>query len=92
MDVICFVTPFPLMNWSWNTTCPEPIHEYHSTLWEENAKDVFYEICHFVIIPMHNMFYGCEPPRISEAVSGNLKAIADWFIDENFSYVRVYGC
>jgi hypothetical protein len=92
MDAICFVTPFPLMNWSWNITYPEPIHEYHSALWEENAKDAFYEICHFVIIPMHNMFYGCEPPRISESVSGNLKAIADWFIDENFSYVRVYGC
>jgi hypothetical protein len=34
MDAICFVTPFSLMNWSWNITCPEPIHEYHSVLWE----------------------------------------------------------
>ena len=38
------------------------------------------------------MFYGCEPPRISESISGNLKEIADWFFYENFSYVRVYGC
>jgi hypothetical protein len=30
MDAICFMTPFPLMNWSWNPTCTEPIHEYHS--------------------------------------------------------------
>jgi hypothetical protein len=56
MDAICFMTPFPLMNWSWNITCPEPIHEYHSELWEENAKNSFYEICHFVVIPMHKMF------------------------------------
>jgi hypothetical protein len=41
---------------------------------------------------MHKMFYGCEPPRISKTVSENLKAIAKWFIDENFSYIRVYGC
>jgi hypothetical protein len=41
---------------------------------------------------MHKMFYGCEPPHISESVSGNLKAIADWFVDEKFSYIRVYGC
>jgi hypothetical protein len=34
MDAICFTTPFPLMNWSWNPTCTEPIHEYHSKLWE----------------------------------------------------------
>jgi hypothetical protein len=41
---------------------------------------------------MHKMFYGCEPPRISEAVSENLKAIVDWFVEEKFSYIRVYGC
>jgi hypothetical protein len=92
MDEICFVTPFPLMNWSWNITCPKPIHEYHSVLWEENAKNVFYEIFHFIVIPMHKMFYGYEPPLIFEPVSENLKAIVDWFIDENFSYIRVYGC
>jgi hypothetical protein len=59
--------------------------------WEENAKNSFYEICHFIIIPMHKMFYGCEPPRIYESVLGNLKAIADWFVNESFSYLRVYG-
>ena len=92
MDAICFVTPFPLMNWSWNITYPEPIHEYHSVLWEENDKNSFYEIFHFIVIPIHKKNYGCEPPRISETVSENLKEIADWFIDENFSYIRVYGC
>jgi hypothetical protein len=76
----------------WNINFPEPIHECHSVLWEENAKNALYEICHFIIIPMHKMFYGCEPPHISESVLGNLKAIADWFVDENFSYIRVYGC
>jgi hypothetical protein len=91
METICFMTPFPLMNWSWNITCLEPIHQYHSELWEQNAKKLFYEICHFVVIPMHKMFFGCDP-RISEIVSKNLKAIADWFIKESFSYIRVYGC
>jgi hypothetical protein len=92
MDAICFTTPFPLMNWSWNPTYPEPIHEYHSKLWEENAKDSFYEICHFVVIPLHQMLYGCAPPRISELVIGSLRAVADWFIEENFSYIRVFRC
>ena len=32
MDVICFMTPFPLMNWSWNPTNAKPIHVYHSKL------------------------------------------------------------
>jgi hypothetical protein len=40
MDAICFMTPFPLMNLSWNPTSVEPIHIYHSKLWEE--KDRFF--------------------------------------------------
>jgi hypothetical protein len=40
--------------------CPS-IHEYHSSLWEKNAKDAFYEICHFVIIPMHKIFFHANP-------------------------------
>jgi hypothetical protein len=62
MDTNFFMTPFPLMNWSWNITFLEPIHEYHSKLWEENAKNSFYEIFHFVVIPMHKMFFSCDPP------------------------------
>jgi hypothetical protein len=92
MDAICFSTPFPLMNWSWNPTYLEPIHEYHSKLWEENAKDTFYEIRHFMVIPLHQMLYGCTPPRISELVIGTLKAVVEWFIEDNFSYIRVFGC
>jgi hypothetical protein len=92
MDSMCFSNPFPLMNWNWNPTYPEPIHEYHSKLWEEITNDIFYEICHFVVIPLHQMLYGCAPPHISELVIRSLKAVVDWFIEENFSYIRVFGC
>jgi hypothetical protein len=80
------------MNWSWNPACTETIHVYHSKLWEENVKDLFYEICHYVVIPVHQILYGYSPPRISEQVMENLKTVVDWFIEENFSYVRVFGC
>jgi hypothetical protein len=92
MDAICYKTPFPLMNWSWTPKSSEPIHIYHSKLWEENEKDHFYEIFHNVIIPIHEVLYGNPPPRISEQIMGNLGAIADWYIEESFSYIRVYGC
>jgi hypothetical protein len=65
MDAICFMTPFPLMNWSWTPTISEPIHFYHSKLWEENAKDFFYEICHNVVVHVHIAIYGHSPPQIS---------------------------
>jgi hypothetical protein len=92
IDAICFRTPFPLMNWSWDPSCAEPVHKYHSALWEDNAKDHFYEICHYIIIPLHRIFFGCEPPRISHTVMENIKTVADLFIEEHFSYVRVFGC
>jgi hypothetical protein len=92
LDAICFKTPFPLMNWNWNPSCSEPVHIYHSTLWEDHAKDNFYEICHFVIIPLYRIFFGYEPPRISHAILENLKKVADWFFEEHFSYIRVFGC
>ena len=41
---------------------------------------------------MHKLFFACEPPRISNAVIESLKSVADWFIEEIFSYIRVYGC
>jgi hypothetical protein len=31
-------------------------------------------------------------PQISEQIIGNLGAIADWYIEESFSYIRVFGC
>jgi hypothetical protein len=92
MDAICFLTPFPLMNWSWTLTSSEPIHFYHSKLWEEKANDFFYEICHNVVVPVHITIYGHPPPRISERIMGNLGKLAYWFIEDNFSYIRVFGC
>jgi hypothetical protein len=34
IDAICFMTPFPLMNWSWTPTSVELIHLYYSKVWE----------------------------------------------------------
>jgi hypothetical protein len=92
MDVVCFMTPFPLMGWSWTPTNAEPIHLYHSKLWEDKEKDFFYEICNYVVVPMHIAIYGCPPPRISDQIVANLGKIADWYIEEHFSYIRVFGC
>jgi hypothetical protein len=92
MDAICFRNPFTLMNWSWTPTVTEPIHFYHAKLWEENSKDSFYEICHNMVIPIHENIYGHPPRKILEQIMGNLSAIVDWYIEELFSYIRVFGC
>jgi hypothetical protein len=90
MDAICFRTPSSLMNCSWTPTVTEPIHFYHSKLWEENENDSFYELCHNVVIPIHEIIYG-QPPKILEQIIGNIGAIVDWYVDKSFSYIRVFG-
>jgi hypothetical protein len=79
------------MNWNWTLASAEPIHFYHSKLWEEKAKDLFYEIFHNVVIPVHIALYGHPPPQISDNIKGNLGNLAYWFIEENFSYFRDFG-
>jgi hypothetical protein len=92
MDAVCFMTSFPLMGWSWTPTSVEPIHIYHSILWEDKVKYFFYEICNWVVVLMHTAIYGYPPPRISNKIVTNLGDIVDWYVEENFSYIRVFGC
>jgi hypothetical protein len=42
MDTIYFIMPFPLMGWRWTPDSDEPIHVYHSKLWEDKEKYFFY--------------------------------------------------
>jgi hypothetical protein len=91
MDAICFMTPFPLMSWSWTPTNAEPIHVYHSKLWEDKAKEFVYEIFNWVMVPMHVSIFGHPPPRISDKIMANLSSVEDWYIEAEFSYIRVFG-
>ena len=41
---------------------------------------------------MHTAIYGYPPPRISNKIVTNLGDIVDWYVEENFSYIRVFSC
>jgi hypothetical protein len=56
------------------------------------VKDFFYEICNRVVVSMHTTIFGHPPPRISDKIVANLGRVADWYIDEHFSYIKVFGC
>jgi hypothetical protein len=66
------MTLFPLMSWSWTPTNVEPIHFYHSKMWEDKEKYFFYEICNYVVVSMHIALYGFPPPRISDKIMTSL--------------------
>jgi hypothetical protein len=58
MDAVCFLTPFPLMSWSWTPSEVEPIYIYHSKLCEDKASDFVYEIFNWVMVPLHVTIFG----------------------------------
>jgi hypothetical protein len=79
------------MSWSWNLVEAEPIHIYHLKLWENKATDFVYEIFNWVMVPLHVTIFGHLPPRISDSIVMNLSSIADWYVEVEFSYLRVFG-
>jgi hypothetical protein len=91
MDVVCFLTPFPLMRWSWTLAEDEPIHVYHSKLWENKAAYFIYEIFNWVMVPLHVTIFSHLPPRISDSIVTNLSSIPDWYVEAEFSYLKVFG-
>jgi hypothetical protein len=42
-------------------------------------------------VPLHISIFGRSPPRISDSIAANLKGIADWYVEVEFSYFRVFG-
>ena len=43
------------------------------------------------MVPLHIAIFGLSPPRISDSIPANLSRIADWYVEEEFSYFRVFG-
>jgi hypothetical protein len=91
MDAVCSMTPFPLMNWSFAPSDVEPVHVYHSNLWEDKDLDFVYEIFNWVMVPMHVSIFGNPPPKISDSITENLSRVADWYMEKEFSYIRAFS-
>jgi hypothetical protein len=43
------------------------------------------------MVPLHITIFGLSPPRISDSIAANLSSIVDWYVEEKFSYFRVFG-
>jgi hypothetical protein len=91
MDAVCFMMPFPLMSWSWAPSNAKPIHVYHSKLWEDKAADFLYKIFNWVMVLMHVTIFGNPLPTISNNIAVNLSSVANWYVEEEFSYIKVFG-
>jgi hypothetical protein len=43
------------------------------------------------MVPLHVAIFGHPPPRISDSITTNFSSIADWYMEAEFSYFRVFG-
>ena len=43
------------------------------------------------MVPLHVTIFSHPPPRISDSVAVNLSSIADWYVEVEFSYLRVFS-
>jgi hypothetical protein len=91
MDVVYFRMPFPLMSWRWTPSNTKPIHVYHSKLYEYKAADLIYKIYNWVMVSMHVIIFDNPPPKISDSIAANLSSVADWYVEAEFSYIRVFS-
>ena len=91
MDTLCYNSEFPVLGWRWTTQDPTPIHLYHRQLWKSAYKDHLYQICNGFMVPIHYSIYDRPIPRISYEASFDLPAVASWFGEEHFTYIKVFG-
>jgi hypothetical protein len=76
IDVVCVVTPFPLLSWNWSPS-QDPIHMHCSKLWEVNCKDHFYEVCNHFMIPLYMDLKNQPTPRFTQEAMNTIKEIGD---------------
>ena len=40
---------------------------------------------------MHVIIFSNPPPKISDSIAANLSSVADWYVEVEFSYIRVFS-
>lgn len=91
METICFNSDFPILGWKWTPQDPNPIHIYHKYLWKAHYKDNIYRICQGFVLPVHQAIFNKPAPRLFDEASIVLTSIGNWFGEEKFTYVRLFG-
>lgn len=91
MDTICFNSDYPILCWKWAPQDPTPIHIYHNYLQKAHYKDHIYRICHGFILHVQQAIFNKPAPQLSDEISIDLTSIGNWFVEEIFTYVKLFG-
>lgn len=91
LNIICFNSEYPILEWKWNPQDPNPIHIYHKELWKAHYRNHLYIIFNGFVLPVYYSIFNKPSPRISEEAGIDLTTVGSWFGEEKFTYVRLFG-
>ena len=91
METIYFCMTFPTMGWKWTLQDPYPIHLSHKQIFELHYIPHLYKIFHVILLPLHQIIFNKKAPRISQEATADLHTVSKYFIEEWFTYIRVFG-
>ena len=72
-------------------TGPLPIHLNHKQIWESHYIPHFYKIFHVVVLPLRQIIFNKKSLRFSQEAATDLLVVSKYFIEEWFTYIRVFG-
>src|SRR5271168_1107177 len=91
LDTLCFNSKFLVLGWRWTSQDPMPIHIYHQKLWKVHYKDHLYQIYNGFMLPIYYAIFDKHAPKSSSEAEVDLTAIGNWFREDKFTYIRVFG-
>jgi len=91
MDTICFNFDYPILSWKWTPQDPTTIHIYHKELRKTHYKNHLYRIYHVFVLPVHYAIFNKSAPQLSDEATVDLTSIGNWFGEENFTHIRLFG-
>jgi len=90
-DDVFLCTHFPTMGWKWTTNDPTPIFLGYKQMWEQDYVPLLYQLCYVVILPLHQLVFNRRCLRFTKEAIIDLQAIGRYFLEESFSYIRIFG-
>jgi len=67
------------------------IHVYWNQLWERKYQSNYEKNCNDFLLSLHHLLTGRQSYCILGNARQSLLKIGDWFVNEKFTYIRIYG-
>jgi len=79
------------MGWKWTTNDPTPIFLSYKKMWEQEYIPHFHQLCQGVVLPLHQLVFNRRCLRFTKESITDLQVIGRYFLEESFSYIRIFG-